>query len=61
MLNAMISYWKKHPDRRLKFVLVIPLFPLVLACKTIGAIGDRLDRWAEKWVEGEESLYEIVD
>lgn len=59
MINTMIKYWKEHPDKRVKFALVVPLFPLVLICKVIGVIGYRLDQWAEKWVEGESS-YEIM-
>lgn len=59
MLNAMINYWKKHPDRRVKFTLVAPLFPLILICKGIGTVGYQLDKWAEEWVEGEKP-YEIV-
>lgn len=60
MIKAMIDYWKKHPDRRVKFTLIVPLFPLILICKTIGIVGDLLDQWAERWVEGEKR-YDILE
>lgn len=60
MLKTMVRYWKEHPDRRVKFTLVTPLFPLILVCKVIGIIGYRVDQWVARFVEGESS-YEIME